>query len=151
MPSRRRLLACVGSLAAGAGCTGLNPLAEREPLPRLGPVRLSNTDDVPHELSVRIERDGDRVFADTFELGTDGEEGTFGELATIDCGPGSKRGRYSLSFETEAGRSTTIAGDRGDGPTLTVLAEIRGDGVVGIFSGTSGYENVCDGPPPTPE
>lgn len=151
MPSRRTLLAGVGALTAGSGCTGLNPLAEREPPPRLGPVRLANADDVPHELSVRIERDGDGVFADTFELGTDGEEGTFGGLATIECGPGSERDRYTLSFETAAGASTTFEVDRGDGPTLSVLAEIGDDGEIGVFSGAVKYGEVCDGPTPTPE
>jgi hypothetical protein len=130
---------------------GLNPLAEREPLPRLGPVRLSNADDVPHELSVRIRRAGEQVYAETFELETDGEEGTFGGLATVECGPGSERGRYTLSFETETGESADIELERGDGPALSVLAEIRGGGEVGIFSGANSYGNMCDAPTPTPE
>jgi hypothetical protein len=151
MSSRRGLLASAGVLAAGAGCTGLNPLAEREPLPRLGTISILNSDDIAHELSVRIERDGERLLAETYELGPRGGDGDPPRAAEIPCGVGSARGRYTLSVETAAGEASTLELGRGDGPTFVVVVGISEDGLPGIFGNSYPYERICDQPSPTPE
>jgi hypothetical protein len=150
MTKRRGLLASA-ALVVGSGCAELNPIAEQEPLPKLGPVRLSNADDVAHELSVRINREGVEVFSDTYQLDTDGTEGTSGGLATVECGVGAERARYRIEFETGEGGSASIEVDRGDGPALTILAEIDGDGEIVILSGANDYRSLCDDSTPTPE
>lgn len=135
----------------GSGCAELNPAAEQEPLPRLGPVQLVNADDVVHELSVRIEREGTEVFSNSYQLESSPDGHMGGGRVDIECGVGAERARYSLEFETGAGKSTSIGLDRGDGPTLLIRAMIDGDAEVGILTGGDSYETLCDDPASTPE
>lgn len=144
------MLASAGALAAGAGCSGLNPLAERDPLPRLGGVRMWNQDSVAHELSVRIERDDERLLAETYRLGSD--ESPRGEpTASITCGIGRERGQYTLSFETETGESVMADRGREHAPAFSVTVTISETGRLAVFGTSLPYERLCDDAAATPE
>lgn len=150
MPTRRRLLAGVGALSAGAGCSGLNPLAEREPLPRLGPVRMVNFDDKLHKLSVKITRTDEMVLTETFRIGGENKDNP-DQLAVIQCGVGDERGRYELTFETEAGNSAKTVVGRENGPTASIQATIHSNGDLTTLWESGRYRQMCDGPSPTSE
>lgn len=67
--SRRRVLGAVG-LSAIAGCTDF----ESESGIRVGSIMISNWEEEPVTITVRLDREGSTVFEDAVELGGDGDE-----------------------------------------------------------------------------
>jgi hypothetical protein len=111
---------------------------------------MFNSDNSRHVLSVRIERDGERLLAETHQLGSDGSPDRE-RTASIPCGLGSERGRYTLSFETGTGRRATLEPDRADAPAFSVVVSIGADGALGTSGRSYPYGKMCGDPTPTPE
>ncbi|MWG36061.1 hypothetical protein [Halomarina oriensis] len=120
---RRSLLAALGTAATAtlAGCGTLGSEADSGPEPyRIGGISVGNVDDVPHTLDVLVERDGDVVLWDTYDLPAsgsgDGTESSGGEFESVPSSSfgGCTPGVYSISVRLD-GTTVQSVEDGGEG------------------------------------
>ena len=142
---RRSLLAGLGTgfVSALAGCSALGNTDESGPEPyRIGGISLINVDDRSHTLDLRIERDGEVVLEETYELAASAPgEGTVTEVSSVSFG-GCTAGLYGITVklddmdgkrleETEEGQVKTNAWRtlvvEDDGPLRWAIATISDD------------------------
>jgi len=104
---RRRFLPLVAAVPLG-GCL------DRSPLPVLDSLWLVNDRDEPHDATVTVEEDGDRLYERTFRLGTgdgDGRPANLTEESPVE-GPG----RYVVTARMDGERTIEVdAADVVDG------------------------------------
>lgn len=96
---RRRFLPLVALSPLGAGCL------DRAPLPLLDSLWLVNDRDEPHEATVTIDEDGDRLYERTFRLG-DGDGGRPANLT--EASPVEGPGRYVVTARMDGERTIEV-------------------------------------------
>ena len=133
------LAASAAGVLALAGCSALGE-DDADPGPdpfRLGRIRLENALRTPHEIGLRVDRDGERVHLRTYRLDAAPAENRVRNRAVPVEEFGCRPGRYELAARLDGDEWTPVtlpaayAGhlvelevrDGGDGPSLGQLVE----------------------------
>lgn len=129
MPSRRALLTLI-SATATAGCMNRAPGVSNDGF-RLGPLWVTNGSNNPQELSLVLEREGETIFEDVLELGTESGE----NIVKLDPTWSIEPAVYSLSYglsemERETYELTAEENETTDGGCMFVQIDIHPAGDV---------------------
>jgi hypothetical protein len=126
MHSRRRLLGFLGGgMLAVGGCLGVPGRSRPVVIPW---VRLVNERETGLEIRLRLEGDGQRVFAETYRLGPVGSD-----RATVDVkSPVDGAGRYAVRAATDEDSESVDAPTLvfGDQQCVGVRFTVRADGTL---------------------